>query len=265
MNIGWIGLGSVGLPRSVLATSAGTVTAYDLRIAEMDLAPGIIRAGSAAAAVQDADVTLVWVFDDAQLRDLLDGPQGIREALRPGSVLCVFTTGEPEVIVHLAQSLRGRVHVLDTCFSSTQADAGVLTLLVGGEADAIALARPVLETFSRSVVHCGASGSGRTFKLLNNFMYFSNLMVALDGLRIAGELGLDPELCANVLRACSASSDVLNSIVRRGRDDLLAYSGRYMTKDVALVRAELARRGIDCGLLGRVTAEPLPADASASG
>ena len=133
-------------------------------------------------------------------------------------------------------------------------ESWLLTLLVGGEAEAIDRARPVFDTFAPRIFHVGGSGSGRAIKLVNNILYAGHLLLASDALRLAEGLGLDPVSTAAALSECSGSSGVLSRMVEEDPAEMVDLARRYMVKDVAAAADAAAEAGVDLGTLGAVTA-----------
>jgi 3-hydroxyisobutyrate dehydrogenase len=255
MRIGWIGLGSVGLPMAVKTRSAGQIVAYDILGDKINAGEGIQRVNSAREAAKDAEVICIWVFSDDQLYDVLTGPEGILSSLKPGTVVAVFTTGTPDVARDLAQKAPAGVAILDSCFSRTReaAKAGSMLLLIGGEAKAIDKARPVLEAFAREIVHVGPVGAGRTVKYINNVLFAGNLLLAADAMRMAKAEGLDPQTTAGVMTRCSSTSDVMFGFAETSPETMLERAQRYMEKDVGVAFDSLTDAGIDPGRLGVIT------------
>ena len=253
MKVAWIGLGDVGLPAARKAAEAGhAVKGFDIKLPKPGTAAGIEIVGSAREAAQGCDVLCLAVFSDAQVEDVLTGPDGVMSDLKSGAIVAIFTTGSIAMVRDLAAKAPSNISVLDTSFSYMQSDAaaGTMAMLVGGDADAIARARPVFDSFARVLVHVGNSGSGRALKLVNNILLAGQLQLAADALRFAEGLGLDPDATAAALLHCSSESDVLRRyLLNGGAGPTLEYAHRYMVKDVEAA-AEAARSvGVDLGSL----------------
>jgi len=255
MKVAWIGLGQMGLPTSKKVAAAGhEVRAYDIKSPAADEAEGLILCGSPGEAAEGCDLLCIAVFSDSQVEEVLTGPDGVMPRLKPGAVVAIFTTGSVESAQALAASAPPGIAVLDTCFSRmwSELSSGMLTLLVGGEAEAIERCRPAFDAFAREIFHIGPSGSGRKIKLVNNILFAAHLQVAADGLRLAEGLGLDRARTASALLECSGASDVM----RLGQDpgEMLKMVRHYMVKDVGAATDAAASAGIDLGALGDATA-----------
>jgi 3-hydroxyisobutyrate dehydrogenase len=188
MNVAWIGLGQMGLPTSKKIAAAGhTVRAYDIVAPSADAAAGLTLVGSPREAAKDCDMLCLAVFSDAQVEDVLNGPEGVMSGLKKGAIVAIFTTGSIEAAKAIAAGAPAGVSVLDTCFSRMNSElaSGLLTLLVGGDADAIERGRPVFDTFARKIFHVGGSGAGRAIKLVNNILFAGHLQLAANAVTLA--------------------------------------------------------------------------------
>jgi len=108
----------------------------------------------------------------------------------------------------LARAAPEGVRVLDAPFSGTAqvAAAGGLTLLVGGEASPLELARPVLSAFASTILPVGPQGAGRGLKLINNLLFAAQMSLADEALQAAAALGLDRQAAALAIGQCSGAS-----------------------------------------------------------
>jgi 3-hydroxyisobutyrate dehydrogenase-like beta-hydroxyacid dehydrogenase len=257
MKVGWIGLGQMGLPTAATIAAAGhAVRGFDVNPPALGLAGAVQLVGSVAEAAQDCDLLCIAVFSDEQVEDVLTGPEGVMGQLKPGAVVAVFTTGAIEFIQSLAAAAPAGVTVLDTCFSRKQSEvaSGRLTLLIGGDGDAIERARPALETFARTIFHVGGSGAGRAIKLVNNVLFAAHAQVAADALKLAEGLGLDRSKTAAALMECSGASDIMNNFVVVEPAAMLENIHRYMVKDVAAALDAGANANVELGPLQAATA-----------
>lgn len=257
MKVAWIGLGQMGLPTAGTIAAAGhQVRGYDVQTPLADAAKGIEIAGSVPEAASDCDLLCIAVFSDDQVRDVLTGPQGVLGSLKPSTVVAVFTTGSIEAIQSMAANAPEGISILDTCFSRKQSEiaAGTLTLLIGGDGDAIERARPVLETFAPRIFHVGASGAGRAIKLVNNVLFAAHAQVANDALKLAEGLGLDRSSTAAALMECSGASDVMANFITVDPAVMMSQIERYMVKDVAAAIDAGERAGVTLGPLQAATA-----------
>mgnify|MGYP003387874070 CR=1 FL=1 len=257
MKIGWIGLGQMGLPTAKIIAEAGhEVRGYDVQPPEDGKADGVKIVDTVAEAAKDCDLLCIAVFSDKQVEDVLTGPDGVMADLKPGAVVAVFTTGSIEAIQEMAARAPDGVSVLDTCFSRKQSEAqsGALTLLIGGDADAIERVRPALASFSPRIYHVGASGAGRSIKLVNNILFAAHAQVAADALKLAEGLGLERSSTVTALMDCSGTSDVMGNFVESEPGPVLEQFYRYMIKDVNAATQAAQKVNVDLGPLLSATA-----------
>jgi 2-hydroxy-3-oxopropionate reductase len=110
--------------------------------------------------------------DSPQVEDVVLGPDGVLEHAEPGLVLVDMSTIRPDTAQRVAGEAAARgVRALDAPVSGGERGAvdGVLSIMVGGAAEDVAAARPVLEVLGATVVHVGPSGSGQTVKAANSW------------------------------------------------------------------------------------------------
>lgn len=191
-----IGLGRMGGPMADCLIRAGhRVAVFD--VAAEAMAPrveaGARAAVSPADAARGAQVVCVVVFDDAQAAAVVDGPDGVAEALSPGAVVCIHTTVSLDTVERLAAGAPDGVWVVDAGISGGEsgAQAGTLLTMVGGSDEAYLTAAPVLEAFSKEVLHAGPVGTGMALKLARNATSFAMMAVVHEALSLAHPAGVD--------------------------------------------------------------------------
>ncbi|MCB2063489.1 MAG: NAD(P)-dependent oxidoreductase, partial [Novosphingobium sp.] len=145
MKVGWIGLGEIGKEMALRVLGAGhDLSAYDRGKGKDDVAAeGAAMVADYGVIAANCDVLCLCLFNDAQVREVMFD-SGTLAAMRPGSVLAVHTTGSPALARELGERAPQGVEVLDACFSGGPDDTarGDLTLMVGGDAQALEAARP---------------------------------------------------------------------------------------------------------------------------
>lgn len=214
-----IGLGQMGrgIARRVMAAGAlaGVCDPSDGAVKAAELGPKVRRT-SVADLVALADVLLFVVPTTLDIRKALVGAP-----LHPGQIIVDLTTSHPAEGQSLSASLdKAGVGYLDAAMTggAAGADAGQLTLMVGGRPDLLAEARPVLDQIAASIVHLGPVGAGQAMKLVHNMILHTTFLATCEGLRLAERAGIDPALAVEVLNAGNARSFV--SEVRFPRDIL---------------------------------------------
>lgn len=252
MRVGWIGLGQIGEPMAARVLAAGHQVAGFVRPGRDRsrlTAAGARLADNLADAVCGAEVVVVALFDDAQLRELLLQEGGLA-ALSPGAVLAVHTTGAPSVVEALA-SARPDVDVLDATFSGTAADAaaGRIRLFLGGADTAIARARPVLAAYCDPILPIGPVGAARRLKLINNLLFAAQVSLAAEALQALERMGVAKGSALPALRISSGGSFALEQFARGPTEQVLAGLARYLDKDVDAAREAAAAEGLELPLL----------------
>jgi 3-hydroxyisobutyrate dehydrogenase-like beta-hydroxyacid dehydrogenase len=208
-TVGMIGLGHMGGHMADHVTAAGYDTrAFDLSAAALDarVAAGATRTTSPADAATGADMIGIIVFDDAQVRAVLDGPDGVLSVVKPGAVITVHSTVKVESIHEFAAlAAAAGAHLIDAGISGGEvgSHAGTLVTMVGGADDVVERARPVLDTFSKEVVHAGPLGSGMALKITRNLVGYIIMTAAHEGLVLARAAGLEAATLEHVLRGTS--------------------------------------------------------------
>jgi 3-hydroxyisobutyrate dehydrogenase-like beta-hydroxyacid dehydrogenase len=255
MRVGLIGAGRMGRPMMQRLIESG----HEVSVLGRSAASRLALAGSGAAVLTDAaavganaDVVLVCVFTDEQVRDVCLGT-GLLATMPAGAVVVLHTTGSPrtaEAVAAAAAHLG--VAVVDAPVSGGPHDiaVGTLTLFVGGDPDAVARIRPVLSSYGDPVLHVGSLGAGQAVKLVNNALFAAQLGLLADAVRLAGQLGVDEAVLLNALPHGSAAGRALAGAASRGSVAKFseAVSG-FLSKDVAEVRKAAGDLGADLGTL----------------
>lgn len=243
MGLGVIGTGMV--KRLLAAGQSVTVYSRGAGLADVTALGAQACADYSVLAAQ-SDLMILCVFDDAQLRNVLF-EHGALKALRRGSILAIHTTGSPHLAREIAERAPPGVEVLDATFSGGPADAaaGKLTLMVGGAADALDRARPVFETYTQHIYHVGPLGHAQVLKLLNNLLFATNLMNAVELLGLAERYGFDTQTVARVFHSCSGGSYAMKLFQAAPVATMLNASRPYLEKDVATAMAAAKDTGLD--------------------
>ncbi|MFG1372695.1 NAD(P)-dependent oxidoreductase [Xanthobacter oligotrophicus] len=213
--IGFIGLGSMGLPMARNLVARGfEVTGFDLRAEARNalVAAGGKAADTAAAACAGADMAVLMVVNIAQARDVLF-TGGVLDALAPGGAILLMSTCPPAAVAEVAAEVEARAFAfVDAPVSGgvVGAAAGSLTIMVGTGDDAFARARPALDAMGAKVVHVGKdAGQGATAKVVNQLLCGAHLAVAAEALSLAERLGVDTTAMLDILGGSAAASWML--------------------------------------------------------
>jgi 3-hydroxyisobutyrate dehydrogenase len=201
VTVGVVGLGNMGgrIARR-LADGGEDVVGFDL-VATRAADAGARAAASLAEVASEADVLLLSLPSSPAI----EAAVGELEAhLRAGQVVVDLSTAAPASTVAIHERLAALgVAYVDAGISggAAGAEAGTLTIMAGGEAEALDAVRPVLAHFSATVHHMGASGSGHVTKLINNFLNAISLAATAEAMVAGRKAGLDLRQLLEVLNA----------------------------------------------------------------
>jgi 3-hydroxyisobutyrate dehydrogenase-like beta-hydroxyacid dehydrogenase len=221
-------------------------------------AEGLRWSASVAEAVAGAEVVIVVVLSDAQLREVCLAEDGAIAHMAPGSLLVSHTTCDPATVLAIGATASERgIGLLDAALSGGPHDiaAGRLTLWVGGDPALLDDARTLLEAYASPIMAVGALGNGQRVKLVNNALFVAQVGLAIDAVRLAGTLGIgEREVLAAVAEGSGASLG-LSVVARSGSIEAIpSQLGALMAKDIEVVRDVAGRAGADLGILGAVLA-----------
>jgi 3-hydroxyisobutyrate dehydrogenase len=206
-TIAFIGLGNMGLPMATNLVKAGhTVRGYDVVPAAIEAAAqaGIKTAANAAEAVTGAQFVISMLPNGRLVLELYGS--GILQAAAPGTLFIDSSTIDVDSArgAHELAEAAGMAS-LDAPVSGGVggAAAGTLTFMAGGDAEAFARAKPILELMGKKIVHCGGPGAGQAAKICNN-MILGISMIAVGEAFVLGEsLGLSHQALFDVASTSS--------------------------------------------------------------
>ncbi|BDG72658.1 3-hydroxyisobutyrate dehydrogenase [Roseomonas fluvialis] len=255
-RIGFVGLGRMGAHMARNLVKAGhEVVAFDIvpEAVAVVVASGATAAFSSAAAARDADVVITMLPAGEQVRDAWLGQGGLMKAARADALLMDCSTIDVATARDVAAAA-GRPF-LDAPVSGgvMGAEAGTLTFMVGGSAEAVARARPVLEAMGRTIVHCGEAGAGQVAKLCNNMMLAATMAVTSEAFVMAEKLGLPAQALYDVCSKSTAMSWALNNYCPvpgpvpaspANRDFAPGFTAALMRKDLGLAQQAAKDAGV---------------------
>ncbi|GAB2736005.1 NAD(P)-dependent oxidoreductase [Amycolatopsis magusensis] len=208
-----IGLGIMGGPMAANLVRAGhDVIGYNRSREKVDalVAQGGRGAGSVAEAVTGADVVLTMLPDSPDV----EGVAGdLLANARPGALWIDASTIRPDVAARLngAATERG-IRMVDAPVSGGEAGAveGSLSIMVGGTAEDVEAARPVLDAVGSTIVHVGPAGSGQTVKAANQLIVAGTIQLVAEALVFLDAHGVDAEAAVEVLAGGLAGNRILD-------------------------------------------------------
>ena len=215
-TVAFIGLGIMGSPMAANLVKAGfDVTGHNRSPGKVQalVDAGGRGAGSVAEAVRGAEVIITMVPDSPDVEEVTGGEDGIFAHAEPGALYVDMSSIRPDVAVRVARAGReAGLRVLDAPVSGGEAGAveGSLSIMVGGEAEDFAAARPVLDAMGRTIVHVGPAGSGQTVKAANQLVVAGNLELLAEAIVFLEAHGVDARAALEVLGGGLAGSTVLD-------------------------------------------------------
>lgn len=223
-----LGLGAMGAPMARhLAATGFAVRGYDLDPARSAACAefGATPATGAREAATGADVVLLAVRNDAQLREALWGASdGVVTVLTPGATVLLTSTVGIDAVRRVASELAGDgIGLVDAPVSGgpVRAGNGDLLVTVGATDEAWAAALPVLQAMASTLTRVGDKpGDGQCMKTVNQLLCGVHIAAGAEALALAEALGLDPALALETLGAGAAASFMLGD---RGPRMLQAY------------------------------------------
>jgi 3-hydroxyisobutyrate dehydrogenase len=249
MKLGWIGLGVMGgsmCTHLLRADYPLTVYTRTRAKAAPQLAAGAVWADSPRAVAESSDVVFTMVGFPRDVREVVLGEDGVLAGLRAGGILVDMTTSEPALAVELAEAARARgAWAVDAPVSGGDVGAreARLSIMVGGNAEALAVVRPALELLGRTIVHHGGPGTGQHAKLVNQTLIASNMVGVCEGLLYAQRAGLDPErVLASVSGGAAGSWSLANLAPRMLAGDFApGFYVEHFVKDMSIALREAER------------------------
>lgn len=214
-RVGMVGLGIMGSRMCANLVKAGfDVQAYDVDAAALARAGGATAAADLRALAARSEIVVLSLPDAGPLRAVCAGEAGLIKHLPKGAVVCDTSTVDPASAREMAALAESAgVSFLDCPVSGGPpgAQAATLTIMVGGAAQALERARPVLEAIGRKIVHCGDSGSGQAAKLVNQALVAAHTVAAMEALLVGRKAGLSLDTLFSILQTSSGRSWMLEN------------------------------------------------------
>jgi 3-hydroxyisobutyrate dehydrogenase len=196
-QIGFIGLGNMGLPMAQNLIKAGhPVCGYDVSAEALDKfsAAGGIAVRSLDVASMGVDLIITMLPAREQVREVYLGQGGVLASAAPGTLLVDCSTVDVETARAVAAAAKvNELEMLDAPVSGgvAGAQAATLTFMVGGSDTAFERAKPLLEAMGKIVIQAGAAGSGQAAKICNNMILGISMIAVCEAFVLADKLGLD--------------------------------------------------------------------------
>ena len=212
MKIGFIGIGSMGrFMARHLADSDHTLTVFDLNkeTASEVLSRGASWGASPQAVAAASEIVFTSLPMPKDVESVSTGPDGILSGAAPGSIICDVSTTDPDTIRRIGSAAQSKgVHVLDAPVSggAIGAERATLCMMVGGEESVFSRAKPVLDLMGKTVVHCGALGSGAVCKIVNNLINLGSYFLVAEALILGVKAGVATQTLFDVVSNSSGNT-----------------------------------------------------------
>ena len=248
----FVGLGVMGYPMAGHLQAAGhPTTVYNRPSAKADAwvdEHGGVGADTPAAAATGADVVMVCVGNDDDLRSVVFGESGVLAGMAEGTTLVDHTTASAAVAREIAETASARgVGFVDAPVSGGQAGAenGQLSIMCGGAPEVFAAVEPVIDAYARAAVLVGPVGHGQLTKMVNQICIGGLIQGLSEALDFGRRAGLDEDKVLEAISQGAAGSWQMDNRARTMLDRRFDYGFAidWMRKDFGIVFAEAERIG----------------------
>jgi 3-hydroxyisobutyrate dehydrogenase-like beta-hydroxyacid dehydrogenase len=238
ITCGFIGIGDQGAPIARRMIEAGFPTWLWAR-REASFEPFRDTGAHFAQSIEEvgsvSDHVGICVVNDNDVRGVC---ARLFPALRKGARIAIHSTIHPDTCRTLAaEATTFGLKLIDAPVSggSPAASAGALTLMLGGEEDAVSEAIPVFATFGKHIVRLGPAGAGQEVKLINNALLVANMGLAHEALEAGARLGIDRQKLVDLLQSSSGRSFGLEVRARMQNPTGFRHGGALLRKDINLL------------------------------
>jgi len=218
------------------------VSVYDRNRAQTEAvaAHGGVAAKNILELARTSDVVLSCLTNDEAVRSVYSGPDGVFAGARPGTVVLEMSTISPATSRELHQLGATReVDVLDVAISGSTpaAEAGTLTLLVGGDQELFEAAEPIFQAVAKQYFLLGGPGSGTAMKLVVNALLGVGMQAIAEAVVLGEKAGLDRERLLEVLSKTAVVAPAhMGKLARVAANDYSPqFPLRLMHKDFQLI------------------------------
>ena len=258
-QIGFIGLGNMGLPMAQNLMKAGHgVIGFDIEksAGERFGSAGGVAATAIDVACAGAEVVITMLPSGRDVRDVYLAQGGVLASAPNGTLLIDCSTIDVESARAVAAAAAvNELAMVDAPVSGgvAGAQAGTLTFMVGGSEQALERARPVLAQMGKTIVHAGSSGTGQAAKICNNMILGVSMIAVSEAFLLAEKLGLDAQRlfeivsqssgqCWSLTNYCPVPGPVPTSPANR--DYQAGFTATMMLKDLKLAQTAAKAAGV---------------------
>jgi 3-hydroxyisobutyrate dehydrogenase len=251
-RVGWVGTGVMGRWMCQhLMTKGYQATVYNR---SKEKAQPLLEAGAAwgdtpKAVAERSDVVFAIVGFPRDVREVFLGQQGALAGSKAGAVLVDMTTSEPSLAREIYEAAKAKgVASVDAPVSGGDVGArnAALSIMVGGDADAVEAVRPLLECMGKTVVHQGPAGAGQHTKMVNQVLIASGMVGVCEALLYGYKAGLDLKTVLQSVGGGAAASWSLNNLGPRiiDRNFEPGFFVEHFLKDMRIALDEAERMNL---------------------
>jgi 2-hydroxy-3-oxopropionate reductase len=243
-RIGFIGVGVMGRHMAGNIRKRGyEVTIHDINmtVVEEMRKEGFAFADTPKALAAGSEMIITMLPSSPHVAAVALGENGIIEGIRPRCLYVDMSTIDPTTTIDVAAKMQAKeAFMLDSPVVKGVASAidGTLTLYIGGEAEILEKARPVLECMGTTLLHMGKIGAGEVTKLVNNMCLAAIVGATSEMFVFGAKLGVDADKLFAALENGSAASRALGTHVKalglKRKFDKLTFPAAFMMKDIDL-------------------------------
>lgn len=251
-RLGWLGTGVMGRSMCGHLMDRGfamTVSSRTKSKADSLLAKGANWADSPKAVAEQSDIVFSIVGFPADVREVMLGPQGALAGSKPGTILVDMTTSEPSLAIEIAAQAKVKgVHSVDAPVSGGDIGAreARLSIMIGGDKDAVEALRPCFEAMGKTIVHQGPIGAGQHAKMVNQILIATGMIGVCEALLYAYKAGLNLETVMQSVSTGAAGSWSLSNYGPRMMANNFdpGFFVEHFIKDMGIALDESKRMGL---------------------
>lgn len=242
MQVGFVGCGTMGehMARNIVKKG------HELAVYDIDVEP-LQRLQADGASIKQrpadvasaADVTVLMVVNDQQVREVITGENGLLEGLRSNGTIVIMSTITPGVCVEMAGVVRaagGDLMEAPVVLSQPAAIAGELGIYLGGAPETCEKAMPVIQCMGKNIIRMGDVGTAMAMKLCHNLMTATIAQAVSEMIVLGRKAGLDFDDMITAISYGGGQSFFLDSKAPtiKARDFAARFSFANMNKDMGL-------------------------------
>lgn len=256
INVGFVGLGTMGLPMTHNLLQKGfpvSVISRSRIPIEKAVKWGAKEAGSYAELAENMDVICTCLPMPDTVEDVYLGEDGLLSGATPGTILIDHSTVSPELNQRIAKlAAEKQVHFLDAPISGGPmgAKAGTLTIMVGGSEEVFCTALPVLQAMGKHIRRVGDTGSGSVVKLINNLLVGIHTVALSEAFVMGAKAGISSDTLLDIIRHSTGHSYMMDRCLPliEERDFVQRFSVKLLLKDMRIALDMAEKLGVSFDL-----------------